>query len=135
MCSRETHRLPTARLQTLLGAKYALPAELRSEDISTEPKGHHIVLYGEAGEFTDKNVFFLLEIRSGQREVILDRGEAGSITMNGAGYQHFVGNGQRLGRYEYYCPLGDRSRTRLKPFAYVFLPIPGKTHSGIGRWK
>jgi hypothetical protein len=117
MCSRETKRLPAAKLLTKLECsgmlRLMLPLEIRKPITSLEPSGYFFVYYyydWEFGRNYDKNrvnddggaLFFLVKV-IGTEEIVLDYGEAGSSTMCGDGYQHFVVIGKKIGRFELYC--------------------------------
>lgn len=118
MCSRETKRLPAAKLieklecSRLLGSM--LPLEIHKPITQLEPSDLFFVYYyygWEFGQGYDKEnranddgggLFLLVEVK-GTEETVLDYGEAGSSTMCGEGYQHFVVIGKKIGRFEFYC--------------------------------
>ncbi|MDE1974955.1 MAG: hypothetical protein KGI49_00360 [Patescibacteria group bacterium] len=88
------------------------------------PTDDFFVYYIETGEFGQTNGRFALVEVSGIEERILDYGEAHSITMNGAGYAHFVGVGTKVGRYEYYCKLnGWSGKSRFRPLGEIMASL------------
>jgi hypothetical protein len=113
MCSRETNRLPATEIEKKLGCKLSLPLELRQSVTSIKPSDKFFIYYFFPWEIgldgdpkrSDGGAMFILTEVVWAKEIVLDRGEAGSITINFGGYQRFEVKGKRLGRYEFYCPF------------------------------
>lgn len=121
MCSRETKRLPVENIVDLLQCEAMLPLERRQSVTSIKPSERFFVYYYYPWEIgldsdtgrSDGGAMFLLVEVYGTKETVLDHGEAGSSTVNGAGYQHFEVVGEKIGRYEFYCPSDGWERFHI----------------------
>lgn len=137
MCSRETNRLPAAEIAEILGCKAMLPLELRDPVTSLKPSEKFFVSYYHEWEmWRDADTeridgganFFLVEV-SGTQEEILDYGQSGQIILHGAGYQRIEIFGNKLGHFEFFCPLDEAQfRGRLKPCRSLESPVQLRFH-------
>lgn len=134
LASRETNRLPAAKINQMLGCGGAyggglLPLEL--QHLPQFPSGEFVVYYGNGyyGELPPNHnrhaggeETFLLVRVDGCKEHILEEGEVeqglkikGINTPGIKPYSHFIGTGKVLGRLSFYCVSPDFSGTPATP--------------------
>ncbi len=107
MCSRETNRLPIAELHRRLQSQ--VPNIENGQMASVVPKDpKYFVYHGEAWEFGIQNSVrdhFKLVLVDGLNEKVLEQGEAEAITfvMGERPYAKFLGKGEQVGSFKYYC--------------------------------
>lgn len=113
MCSRETDRLPAAKVNKLLNTN-SLPLEVAGGNIEPSKKFIIYFEYPEElqnyGEFYT-NQFRLVEIIAEFQEKIILTGIASAMSFNfGSEYVTFHGDSEKIGNYAFYCPFFERAR-------------------------